>query len=144
MRSAVDATEADGSSLESLLGTFRLQIEPALNEDGIELVWEVDQLTDSVQSLGHEKHLNILRIAQEALSNVVRHSNATQVTVNVFSSAAKLFMSIVDNGQGFSPNSVHNGKGLKNFDFRSLQLGGTLKVASTPKGTHINLEVPLG
>jgi signal transduction histidine kinase len=143
MRSAVDATESDGTHLEALLGTFRQRIEPALSEHGIELVWEMGALSERVQALDSEKQLNILRITQEALSNVLRHSKASKVAVQVFSESAMLIVSIADDGQGFNLEETQNGKGLRNFDIRSAQIGAVLKIASTPSGTQVYLEVPL-
>jgi signal transduction histidine kinase len=88
----------------------------------------------------------IVRICQEALRNVVRHSNGRHVTVTLADQRACLRVTIADDGQGFSvdPNFVPNGHfGLIGMRERAAQAGGELAFRSAQgRGTAVVLTVP--
>jgi signal transduction histidine kinase len=86
----------------------------------------------------------LLRIAQEALANVARHARATHVTVDLRTSGDDWVVSIVDDGAGFAGAKPQAGMGLRNMQSRVDDIGGTLRVASTPGGgTSIRVSTPL-
>jgi signal transduction histidine kinase len=85
------------------------------------------------------------RIAQEALTNVVRHSHATRVEIGLHREGEGLRLTIVDNGHGLSrlPRGGHPGMGLRNMRARASQLGGTIDVGVRPSGgTCVSVFVP--
>jgi PAS domain S-box-containing protein len=84
------------------------------------------------------------RIAQEALTNIVKHSAAERAVVSVFSDIFKLYLQIEDNGKGFYPSKNYNaGNGLYNMRERATLLSGRFEVISSPsKGTKIKVEFP--
>ncbi len=88
----------------------------------------------------------LFRVAQEALSNVAKHSQATQVKVRLTWQARKVRLEIEDNGRGFPyPASRGKGLGLINMEERLRALGGTLVVESTPgSGTRVIGVVEVG
>jgi NarL family two-component system sensor histidine kinase LiaS len=85
------------------------------------------------------------RVAQEALSNVARHSHATSVQVSLACKRGKVTLAIVDNGQGFDTSTGHHlGVGLHSMQERIRLLGGTVTVESKPEeGTYILVECPI-
>lgn len=85
------------------------------------------------------------RIAQEALTNIVKHSNATRSVVSVFSDILKLYLHVEDNGVGFNPTKLSDvGNGLYNMKERASLLGGRLEIISSAgKGTKIKAEFPI-
>jgi signal transduction histidine kinase len=87
----------------------------------------------------------LLRIAQEALNNVVRHADATFVRVRVATVDSHLELLIGDNGIGFEPFEVTDGRfGLASMRERALIIGGELVIDSRPQdGTRIRVSVPL-
>jgi two-component system sensor histidine kinase DegS len=100
--------------------------------------------------LSPETKLVLFRIAQEALSNVERHSEATKAAVKLEYKPKKIVMMITDNGKGFEPPTrlsdlASAGKlGLTGMEERARLLGGTLQVQSTPgQGTKVTTELPL-
>lgn len=100
--------------------------------------------------LSPEIKLVLFRIAQEALNNVKRHSEATRVKVKLEYEPQKIIMTITDNGKGFEPperlsDLASTGKlGLTGMEERAKLLGGTLQVQSTPgQGTTVTAELPL-
>jgi len=90
----------------------------------------------------------LYRVAQEALSNVERHANATKVTIDMTSNQTGLRMIIADNGCGFeknAPNPDHtapSGLGLRNMQERMAHFSGTLNVKSTSGGTVLTARLP--
>ena len=85
------------------------------------------------------------RISQEALTNIVKHSNATKAVVSVFSDVFKLYLQIEDNGVGFNPSSIsEEGNGLYNMKERASLLNGRFELTTSKnKGVKIKVEFPL-
>ncbi len=85
------------------------------------------------------------RIAQEALTNIVKHSNAKRAVVSVFSDILKLYLHVEDNGDGFNPSKLNGiGNGLYNMKERASLLHGRLEIISSlGKGTKIKAEFPI-
>lgn len=90
----------------------------------------------------------LLRVAQEALHNALRHSGAAHVDVTVNRRGHGAVLRVTDDGGGFEPRSVHRAGrhlGLVSMRDRASGVGGTLTVESAPgKGTTIEMEVPGG
>jgi NarL family two-component system sensor histidine kinase LiaS len=87
----------------------------------------------------------LLRVTQEALSNIARHSQATSVRVRLECGGDHVVLSLADNGQGFDPASVNgSGVGLHSMKERMEVLGGTLTVEShAGLGTRIAASAPV-
>jgi NarL family two-component system sensor histidine kinase LiaS len=80
----------------------------------------------------------LLRIAQEALANVARHSGATVVTIDLTYTADAVTLRITDNGRGFDLTTLRKGVGLDSMRERVAAMGGRLDVRSEPgAGTTI-------
>jgi len=94
-------------------------------------------------SISVEAKTALFRIAQEALTNIERHANATEVVVHVIPHRRGAAMTITDNGHGFTPSRQDgNGIGLRNMAERMEHLGGTLRISSTSEGTYIEANLP--
>lgn len=92
----------------------------------------------------------IFRIIQEALTNVAKHAQATQVTLTVVIQQAQIAITVTDNGCGFDladlpvEQGQRVGWGLLGMRERALLLGGHCEIQSTPRlGTTIQVEIPL-
>ena len=87
----------------------------------------------------------VLRVAQEALSNTVRHAQATQVCIDLHYASDTLMLSVQDDGQGFAMDAVaETGHyGLLGMRERAASIDGTVEMISKPgEGTRITLRVP--
>ena len=86
------------------------------------------------------------RIADEALSNVVRHAEARELLVRLERAGERLALSIVDNGRGFEVRVAPEGHyGLQGMRERAEMVGGVLEVESRPgEGTTVRLRVEAG
>lgn len=111
------------------------------SNSGIAISLIVGVLPDSLDQM-HKTYA--YRIAQEALNNIIKHSEATKATVSVFSDILKLYLHIEDNGIGFSATGSSNiGNGLYNMKERASLLGGKLVIVSSPgNGTKVKAELP--
>jgi signal transduction histidine kinase len=88
--------------------------------------------------------VELLRITQEALTNVRKHADATTIVVEAERAGEMVRLSIRDNGVGFDPAADHPGYGLEAMSQRAAMLGGRLSVESSPlAGTTLRAEIPL-
>jgi signal transduction histidine kinase len=85
----------------------------------------------------------LLRILQEALNNVRKHADATVVRVLISSGAETASLTVTDNGRGFEPGGVPEGRyGLQSMRERAELIGGRLAVESHPQdGTRVRVDV---
>lgn len=100
------------------------------------------EATGRVPELSTRAQAEILRIVQEALTNVRRHADATVVRVNVHGDG-ELRLTIADNGRGFDAGEAPAGFGLESMAQRARLIGATFDVESEPRnGTRIRLVLP--
>lgn len=87
--------------------------------------------------------LNIYRIIQESTQNIIKHANATYVSISVLLDT-EISILIQDNGVGFDTAKKQNGIGLQNIKDRLQSINGTLYIDSQlKKGTTININIPI-
>ena len=91
---------------------------------------------------------NLLRIGQEALTNIVKHSGASLAEIRLEFGAQTVLLEIKDNGKGFTPENCvgpNDGHfGLLGMRERTIRFGGQLLITSEPgKGTTIQVEIPI-
>jgi two-component system sensor histidine kinase UhpB len=97
---------------------------------------------DSLPSLPADAELAVYRIAQESLTNVARHSEATHVTIALERGLDSVVLRIVDDGRGFGGTPVEHG-GLRSMRERALLIGGALAIKEgAAGGIDVRLEVP--
>jgi signal transduction histidine kinase len=86
----------------------------------------------------------VLLIFKEAINNVVRHSRATEVDVEIGTAAGWLEVRVTDTGCGTDGYRDDGGQGLRSMRERAASLGGTLSVnRRRPAGTVVHVRVPL-
>ncbi|HEU5078755.1 MAG TPA: sensor histidine kinase [Opitutaceae bacterium] len=98
--------------------------------------------------LGRTASHNLLRIAQEATTNAIRHASAQHIDINLNYTTETVELTIIDDGVGFSPNEVlHNRTGhlgLRGIRTRVKKLQGKLTIDSAPnRGTAIRIQMPV-
>lgn len=97
-------------------------------------------------SLPDDIAIMLYRVIQEALTNIERHAQATQLRLDIQQNVADIHLDLADNGQGFNfePSSGGQGIGVKNMRERVELLGGQFKLSTRPgHGTHIQATLPL-
>ena len=116
---------------------------------GIAIATELDALDGA---LSRETQMSLYRVAQEALNNVVKHSGATTTRIALKRESAGVRLTVVDNGQGFDPQTAkasdtlgdtRPGFGLNGMAERVRLLGGALTIRSLPEqGTTVEALLP--
>jgi two-component system sensor histidine kinase UhpB len=103
------------------------------------------RLTAKLPQLSPELELVIYRVAQEALTNVLRHSEATHCVVSLEVSDGMIELSVQDNGGGLPDQPKSDTVGIEGMRERALLARGTLALASSPDGgTTVTLRAPVG
>jgi two-component system sensor histidine kinase UhpB len=101
------------------------------------------QLARDLPPLDPKAELVLYRIAQESLTNVARHAQASQVLLSLERSQHSVVLRVIDNGQGFEPEHVEGG-GLRGIRERALIVGGAVAIKTGPDGgVEVRLEVPV-
>ena len=98
-------------------------------------------------SFTSKEEIYLLRIVQEALTNIIKYADASKVSIQLISSSGLLKLDIEDDGKGFDSSSHRtiNGIGIANMKNRTEELKGEFKCSSSPgEGTKIVISIPLG
>ena len=106
------------------------------------------ETTGSVRPLPEVVEENLLRIGQEALTNIVKHSGATSAEIKLEFCAQTVVLKSKDNGKGFAPENCAGPDdghfGLLGMEERAKRFGGQLVITSAPgQGTAIHVEIPI-
>jgi signal transduction histidine kinase len=100
----------------------------------------------AAQAVSRDQAMELLYIAQEALTNVRKHAQASAVRVTLARVDDGVALSIVDNGRGFDPEQAQSGRGdgLNNIRARGKMLNGALQIHAQPgQGTNVMVTVPI-
>jgi two-component system sensor histidine kinase UhpB len=102
------------------------------------------ELQSKLPALSPDVELVIYRIAQESLTNALRHSGARSVTVSLVADARMLTLRVVDDGKGMATNLPSGTAGMAGMRERALLVGGRLSIESRPnQGTEVRLSIPV-
>ena len=86
---------------------------------------------------------HLFRIAQEAVSNAVKHSGATAIQIELRKLDGQIVLSVADNGRGMKQKPDGSGMGLRIMDYRASIIGGKMSIQGTPgKGAKVICSVP--
>ena len=144
LRLIIDSLDPEEGDLAAALGTMRLRLQPRLERHGITIDWRVRDVP-AIEGFGPEQALQVLRVVQEAVANVLKHAGASRVTVSTGSlppeAPSVAYVEILDDGQGFERDAPR-GRGLANMQRRAATLGGILEI-DTVGGTRVRLQIPL-
>ncbi len=124
---------------------LRAQTKKHLEPLGIQVELRASGLRDN---LPHEVETAVFRVVQEAITNIARHSRATQASISLTKQEGRLLVRVRDNGQGFDLAQVMNGPrqawGLLGMEERVTLLGGKFYISTRPgSGTLLLAEIPL-
>ncbi len=167
LRLLMDSADV-GRSLQGALATWRNRWDARLAAVGLALVWEIDGAIEDVV-LPEDTVLQLMRILQEAVTNAVKHANASSITVRAGLHSAALVLEIADNGVGLSapkntsnhgaltaPNGIANTastttanttqRGLRHIAHRAQAIGAQCMVANRTapaQGVSVRVSLPL-
>lgn len=159
-KSFEEKTEVTNSKIDAIINDIRIisrNLHPIMF-DKIGLKASVEQLVERAQlvndfmvtaeidysnGLSNADELQLYRIIQEALSNIIKYANAVAAKITISQEKNILFVEIKDNGKGFNVSEKLNGNafGLHNIIERSRAIGGEAKISSDASGTVISIEI---
>jgi signal transduction histidine kinase len=141
IRSFMQSLDSKELSWHALASELRNLGTTMVEPHGISFIAEtsVDDVQDQPGSL---LWIDLIRIYKEALTNVIKHSQARSVAISLKVTSKKLLLSIQDDGIGWSEAPDH-GRGLPNMKKRAHEVGGTVTASATEKGAEVKLEIPL-
>jgi two-component system, NarL family, sensor histidine kinase UhpB len=105
---------------------------------------EVQRRLEPFVALTDEQELVVYRVAQEALTNVARHAEATRVELRLDNRGDEAVLTVRDDGRGIHPGALPSSRGIRGMRERAMLIGAQLEIDSSPdRGTAINLSIPL-
>ena len=140
-RRAVDALSGDDGVGETLARSLcRVAEEVALRAGGTVEVHVAD-----ASAVSPEVREALLRVTREATGNAVRHGRARTVSVDLRRNRSHLVLTVTDDGDGFDPETVRRGYGLRSMRERVEALQGEIEVRSQPgAGAVVEVQLPAG
>jgi len=125
------------TGISDRIKAYTQKIQPAYPQIRISL----EENINKEKQLSPVQALHIFRIVQEALQNALRHSNCSEVLINIASHDGLTSIAVEDNGKGFDPEKVQNaGNGLINMKTRSVESGYTISFEkNTPTGAKVSI-----
>jgi signal transduction histidine kinase len=128
--------------ISSLKEVIQDLLEPIRLGTAIDVGYEITDVDNNM--LTTEQQLNVYRIIQEHLNNILKHSKATNVFIGIKNQNNQVEINIKDNGQGFDVTIRRKGIGFKNIQSRAELLNGKMNVASKPgSGCLLTVNFPL-
>ncbi len=147
VRLMIDSLDSVDEDLLVVLGMFRSRIEPRLKYSGIKIAWKVRDLPP-MQGFGPEKVLQLMRILQEIITNIIKHAHADRITfttgIQHTGKGQKMAcIEICDNGRGFAPH-YSKGRGIANMHHRAAAIGAELELQDQPgSGVCARILIPM-
>lgn len=143
-------------AINEIRALSKSQVTPLKKIDLEELIQSlIDKLSDSTsiktkfiyalgsKTIDDDLKLNIYRIVQEQINNILKHAGATEISIVIEVDDQYLYASVTDNGKGFDPEKKRNGIGVSNMINRVESFNGELEIISSPgKGCKTEIRIP--
>ena len=147
LRLVIDSAAREHADLAELIVPLRHRASQLLDAAGIDAYWHLDDVRGI--ELGAARSLDLLRLLQEALTNVFKHSRAQRVDIHVRRQEGRLCLQVDDDGAGLPAGGdmapTAGGTGFASMRMRARRLGGELQVSARNglQGTRVALGLPL-
>jgi signal transduction histidine kinase len=148
LRFVIHSLEPTGSEVGTLLALLRERYGPRIDHSGLRVQWAVGTSGDEVE-LSPERALHLVRIVQEAVTNVLKHAHASAVEIATEAETRDgvpgVIVRISDDGVGIDEvrdSAAPVGRGLENMKQRGRALGGSLRISGGEGGTTVELWLP--
>lgn len=140
LRLIVDALTASQDSLAAALRALEHRVRPHVEAAGLALIVQ-HHLGDDSAPQGPRTTLQIMRIMQEAITNALRHSGASTLSISARREGGATIIDIADDGAGMQ-GEKGEGRGLANMLSRASAIGAKLSILDAAPGTLVRLEAP--
>ncbi|MDH5471922.1 MAG: ATP-binding protein [Gammaproteobacteria bacterium] len=143
LRNVINDLENGELSLEVNLFDWQCEIRQRCEDAGMQLNWQQFNIHKNIQLSSAEKS-NIRKILRESVSNIIKHSNASVVTIEVIYSNNQVRLKVADDGKGFVMSKIKKGRGLLNMNRRAEEMGADIELMSEHgAGSILNINLPL-
>lgn len=144
LRDVVSTSQQGNLDLAAVSADWRAECEQRLSEAGVALDWRQSDSFDG-HELTQPQALNLGRILREAVSNLIKHAQASQAWVDIRLDAGSLVMVIRDDGLGCAGNSLRPpGRGVRNMEQRASRIGASFtRESQLAGGCEIRLRLPM-
>lgn len=121
--------------------TLENQIQNYMNRTNMNISYNIDELED----LDNIFLITVFRVTQELLINAIKHSEGTEININISKTPDAINILVADNGKGITDSyeAVENHFGLKILKERVEIIGGFVKINTNTKGTSVSVDIPL-
>ena len=140
LRLLIHSLEPSDGDLSSLLGLFRARLEQQLEGSNIAIDWKVQDVPP-FENLDPDVALNLLRIVQEAVTNVIRHADANKLMIATRYDENNLYVDIEDDGIGIAETNGA-GRGIANMNQRAETIGAKFEITPQRRGTRVRIRIP--
>ena len=151
LRETINSLDTEATiKIETVLDNLRSTINERINLVGIQLNIDI-QITATTETLSPRQNINLQRIFQEIISNIIKHARASQVEVNIRQLNSVIQITICDDGIGGDINNWVAGKGMNNIKKRISEINGSVEWLDNKKhytsefntGCCITLKLPI-
>ncbi len=130
--------------LEEIILRIRQNAEEMLQDSDIVFDFDQEGLPETPIKLPIDYSRNMIMIFKEAITNSLKHGEATRIALKVSRQGEWLLFELQDNGKGFDPTLTGKGNGLGNMNNRAKRIGGELSCESAPgKGALLRLRLKI-
>ncbi len=121
--------------LQNLSGSFFIRY-------GIKVVLnlKMDDIESKIDAVQQDQ---LILVMKEAITNVIKHSGASQLTIGIWFSGGFCYFNIIDNGKGFDIRTIKKGLGVLSMQLRMDEIKGNVSITSSPTGTTIDGSFPV-
>jgi signal transduction histidine kinase len=140
MRLTLEAMSPESNDFLQAWGSFRFRWQQLLEASGVDSSWELDTRNGLVE-LGPDVVVQVLRIVQEALTNVLKHARASHVAIRLHADDQTIGVEVVDDGRGLAAAGAQLGHGLANMRSRAQRIGARLEITDRAPGLRVSLEL---
>jgi signal transduction histidine kinase len=148
LRLVIHSLEPTGSEVGTLLALLRERFAPRIDHSGLRVQWRVETSGNEVE-LSPERALHLVRIVEEAITNVIKHAQADALEIatepETRDGRPGVIIRISDDGIGIGTvkaSAAPPGRGLANMTQRATALGSSLSVSDDDHGTTVELWLP--
>lgn len=141
MSDIVWALRPENERMENMEARMREFASQTLERNHIKTVYDFDDKLLN-QALPQESRKDMLLIFKEAITNIVKHANASEVKIALQKKLNSAELAISDNGVGIQ-EKVSTGTGTKSMEQRAKAIGGILSIEAQKRGTTVRLTIPL-
>jgi signal transduction histidine kinase len=140
MRLTLEAMSPESNDFLQAWSNFRFRWQQSLEASGLASRWDMDA-EDRAVELSPHVILQLLRIVQEALTNVLKHARAAKVAVRVRTDDRTIGIEVCDDGLGLGDKGARGGHGLANMRARAQKVGAQLEITERHPGVRVAIEL---